>query len=122
MEGWLEWFEERAAILEFDAGMTRDAAEREVARVVLAECKRTGTDPGDLMGTRYGHHFYGLTKMAPPRPRANLEVVAYRWRHFDGHERITPFWYSEEEARETFGDRWHEPVEETRKMKKIAIY
>jgi hypothetical protein len=31
MEEWLEWFEERCAILEFDEGMERSLAEQTIA-------------------------------------------------------------------------------------------
>jgi hypothetical protein len=36
---WHDRFEERAAIMEFDGGMSREDAEREAYRTVLAEMK-----------------------------------------------------------------------------------
>jgi hypothetical protein len=35
-ENWREWWEERAAILEYDAGLPREQAEQEAARYLVA--------------------------------------------------------------------------------------
>ena len=95
-------------------------AETHMAAIAHRMMVETGERPFDLMSSRYNHHFYGLLDMGW-KSKGDREVVAYRWRHYDGHERITPFWYSEEEAHKIFGGRWHEPVEETRKIMKVAI-
>jgi hypothetical protein len=104
MEGWLEWFEERAAILEFEAGMRRSEAEAERVKVALALMKKTGERPADLLCSRYNFHFYELLDMGV-KVKGEREVVACRWRHCDGHERVTFNWYSEEQAQHVFGER-----------------
>ncbi len=120
MEGWLEWFEERCAILEFDAGMSRTAAEAQMvalARKLMAEC---GEAAHDLTHSRYAPRFYDTQKMIQ-RQTGTVEVNEYRWRFHDVYDRVTPFWYSEEEAHSTFGDRWHERIDDTRRVGKRAV-
>lgn len=121
MEGWLEWFEERCAILEFDAGMSR--AEAEATMVIAAQelMAQTGDAATDLMHSRYATQFYNPQKMIRRETR-DVEVDEYRWRFHDMQERITSNWYSEEEAHAVFGDRWHERVDETRRVGKRAVY
>jgi hypothetical protein len=122
MNGWLEWFEERCAILEFDAGMETIAAEAHmgaVARQMLAKVDET--EAHDLTHSRFAYMFYNPQTMIRRKTR-DVEVVEYRWMHHDGHDRITPYWHSEKEAHATFGDRWHEKVEETRRVGTRAVY
>lgn len=54
MNGWLEWFEERAAIFEYEARMSRREAERKCAEIAITWCRDIGGEPGDLMGSAYG--------------------------------------------------------------------
>ena len=44
-EAWREAFEERAAIMEYEGGMTRLDAERAALQLVLAEQQRRATRP-----------------------------------------------------------------------------
>jgi hypothetical protein len=121
MEGWLEWFEERCAILEFDAGMTRSDAETHMAAIAHSLMLETGERPDDLMSSRYKHHFYGLLNMGM-RVLRDVEVVEYRWRIVDGCVRLYYNYATDEEAHALFGERWHERVDETRRIGKRAIY
>jgi hypothetical protein len=116
---WLEWFEERAAILEFDAGMDRREAETTVIAAALERCRRTGEQPGALVGSAYGHHFYPLNSMIT-RVIDDVPVVEFRWRHLDGHWRVSIF-YTDEEAHDVFGSRPHERIDQTRRNSKRAI-
>lgn len=122
MEDWLEWFEERCGILEFDARMTRQEAEAEMVALARNQMLKTGELPDDLMSGRYAHHFYGLVYMGT-RDRRIVEVTEYRWRIRDmGFERLYYNWATDEEAHALFGERWHERVDETRRIGKRAIY
>ena len=42
---WREWYEERAAIIELDGGLSRERAEAEALRLVLAEMRRSSPNP-----------------------------------------------------------------------------
>lgn len=121
MEGWLEWFEERCAILEFDAGMTRAEAETHMAGIAYQMMVRTGERPHDLMSSRFRHHFYGLVNMGMRIVR-DVEVVEYRWRIFDLREKLSYNYATDEEAHALYGERWHERVDETRRIGKRAKF
>jgi hypothetical protein len=73
------------------------------------------------MTSRYGFHFYGLLRTGL-RVVRDVEVVEYRWRFVDGHERLTYGYFTGEDAAKHFGERWHERVDETRRIGKRAIY
>ncbi len=57
MQSRLEWFEERAAIMEFDAGMTRAEAEAAALRLVYTDvpCLRAERRGGDFQTQPEGH-------------------------------------------------------------------
>lgn len=63
MDGWLEWFEERCAILEFDGGMSQGEAQAQMAHTAYYLMKKTGERPADLLGSRHAHFFLGLMYM-----------------------------------------------------------
>jgi hypothetical protein len=122
MDGWLEWFEERCAILEFDAGMSQGEAQAQMAHTAYYLMKQTGERPADLLESRYAHFFLGLVYMGV-RAGRDVEVVEYRWRIRDmGFERLYRNWATDEEAHALFGERWHERVDETRRVGKRAVY
>jgi hypothetical protein len=51
-EPWREWYEERAAIREYDGAQARDEAEREALQEVLAAMAAAGKDFGGITCTR----------------------------------------------------------------------
>jgi hypothetical protein len=121
MEGWLEWFEERCAILEFDGGLSQAEAQARMAHIAYYLMKQTGERPDDLLGSQHAHFFLGLEYMGT-RARATVEVVEYRWLHEDmGVVKPTRNFYTEDEARRTIQERLRGRVDETRRIGKRSV-
>ena len=114
METWLEAFEERAAIIEFDAGTARQDAETAAARLTLAQLIATGARPAALLNSRYRHHFASLSANASG-PHVACVVLEYRWDYWDGQWRASQNYYTEAEAAVTFHDRVHRRQDATRR-------
>lgn len=74
----------------------------------------TGEQPGDLVGSAYGPHFYPLNAMIT-HVISETDVVEYRWRNFDGQWRISNY-HTVEKTADTFGKRAHERLDETRRI------
>jgi len=114
METWLEAFEERAAIIEFDAGLPRLDADTAAAHLILAQLIVTGARPGTLLNSRYRHHFASLSANASG-PRADRAVREYRWSYWDNAWCVSQNYYTEDEAAVTFRGRPHHRQDATQR-------